>query len=129
MGERRPEESRFAGSGEHEEQVGKREGLPARRKPLSCPPCCAALPRSASGRNSAGRVSASQAECRGFDPRRPLHFISGCEAELQRRPDEASELGAMEVAGMRHVLAAHCWQFLRAWADTLLAALAPRMTE
>ena len=29
--------------------------------------------RVSGGRNSAGRVSASQAECRGFDPRRPLH--------------------------------------------------------
>lgn len=26
------------------------------------------------GRNSVGRVSASQAECRGFEPRRPLHL-------------------------------------------------------
>jgi hypothetical protein len=29
-----------------------------------------------SGRNSAGRVSASQAECRGFDSRRPLQLSS-----------------------------------------------------
>ncbi len=34
---------------------------------------CTALP---SGSNSAGRVSASQAECRGFESRLPLHFPS-----------------------------------------------------
>ena len=28
-----------------------------------------------SGRNSAGRVSASQAECRGFEPRLPLQTL------------------------------------------------------
>src|SRR5467141_455680 len=30
-----------------------------------------------SGSNSAGRVSASQAECRGFESRLPLHFLLG----------------------------------------------------
>jgi hypothetical protein len=29
-----------------------------------------------SGRSSVGRVRASQARCRGFEPRRPLHFVS-----------------------------------------------------
>src|SRR4051812_49248235 len=37
---------------------------------------CRRIRRLSSGSNSAGRVSASQAECRGFESRLPLHFGS-----------------------------------------------------
>ena len=46
-------------------------GLTVRTRSLSC------AGRYSSGRSSVGRVRASQARCRGFEPRRPLQVLSG----------------------------------------------------
>ena len=35
------------------------------------------------GCNSVGRVSASQAECRGFESRRPLHSFAASQASIE----------------------------------------------
>src|SRR5205823_3706847 len=62
---------------------------------------CALLARR--GRSSVGRASASQAEGRGFDPRRPLPTLLCCQGE-RRQLAQAS----VEVAGERTLDAAAC---------------------
>lgn len=52
------------------------------------------------GRNSVGRVSASQAECRGFEPLRPLQYNSRTARELRRRAFMLSARERTQVATM-----------------------------
>ena len=61
-------------------------GVPAPR--LSPSRAAVRIPTPASGRNSVGRVSASQAECRGFEPHHPLLSLDEIVFPAWRENDE-----------------------------------------